>query len=518
MQNELSALEAYRPRHMAGAVIFALVMLFNPNVNLIDILPDFIGYFILYSAFGFAADAAPHFAEARGAFLKLAFINLAKLPSLLIIALVRQSNTLDNDVVALFALCFLVIELIFLIPAIKNIFEALFYLGERSDAESLIRNDSVISTDSLRSLTFVFLVLKTALATLPEFLQLSRNVDSGSGTSFVTGSRYYPWAVLASFVLCAVVGIIWLCRAVKYVKSVKSEGKFFDALVLVAGNKAPAEFERSRVLKSIRITSVIIILALLFSFDIIFDNYKGINLLPPFVFSILLFIASMRMTAHTTVSTATKRALIISGAASMLISTVNYFMTVAFIEEHGYSALLDAKNIDAQKAYQLIEYVSIAETAAAIALVICFIAVMNSYTDNHIGIPKTSESYRPSDKRYNNEVRARTVAFGVAMIALRILKLVSVFSNGDMQLIFSNPSDVTMPTIEASSMPWLPTVITLANVVLVIYAVYYVNYLKAEEALTERAHPSALSPFRTANEAAQYDIRTSDDNTSQKNI
>ena len=42
-----------------GWLIFAVVMLFNPNVNLIDILPDFIGYFILAKFFERAADSAP---------------------------------------------------------------------------------------------------------------------------------------------------------------------------------------------------------------------------------------------------------------------------------------------------------------------------------------------------------------------------------------------------------------------------------------------------------------------------
>ena len=46
-------------------VIFSLIFLFNPNISVIDILPDFIAYFLLARAFLYAADRAPHFEEAR---------------------------------------------------------------------------------------------------------------------------------------------------------------------------------------------------------------------------------------------------------------------------------------------------------------------------------------------------------------------------------------------------------------------------------------------------------------------
>ena len=32
-----------------GRLLLALVFLFNPNINMVDILPDFIAYFIIFS-------------------------------------------------------------------------------------------------------------------------------------------------------------------------------------------------------------------------------------------------------------------------------------------------------------------------------------------------------------------------------------------------------------------------------------------------------------------------------------
>ena len=119
-------------------IIFSLVLLINPNINVIDLMPDFIAWFILAKLFERAADSAPYFEEARVAFKRLAWVNLAKIPAFILVMLIRSKDTLDNNVYALASLSFAVIETLFIIPAVKNIFLALFHLGERTEAVSLI--------------------------------------------------------------------------------------------------------------------------------------------------------------------------------------------------------------------------------------------------------------------------------------------------------------------------------------------------------------------------------------------
>ena len=115
-------------------LILSAVFLTNPNINIIDIMPDFVAWFILAKLFERAADSAPYFEEARSSFLKLAWINLAKVPAFFLMITIRSKDTLDNNVFALFSLSFCAIELVFLLPAIKNLFTALFHLGERTSA------------------------------------------------------------------------------------------------------------------------------------------------------------------------------------------------------------------------------------------------------------------------------------------------------------------------------------------------------------------------------------------------
>jgi hypothetical protein len=51
----------YRPRRLSLAITVALILLFNPSINVVDVLPDFIAYFILARIFDGPSVAAPYF-------------------------------------------------------------------------------------------------------------------------------------------------------------------------------------------------------------------------------------------------------------------------------------------------------------------------------------------------------------------------------------------------------------------------------------------------------------------------
>ena len=143
--------------------------------------------------------------------------------------------------------------------------------------------------------------------------------------------------------------------------------------------------------------------------------------------------------------------------------------------------MLDGKNTDAQSAYITVEYIAILECVFTVALYACILILLKRYTERNIGIPRGSEDYRVTDRAYHAYIFRRTAAFAAFGILLTLLDLVNVFSKGDVHLIFTNPDDVTMPVIEVASMPWLPTVILLLNVIYVLYTVYYFNFLKDEK-------------------------------------
>ena len=460
-----------------GWLIFALVMIFNPNVNIIDFLPDFIGFFILAKFFERAADAAPYFDEAKKAFTRLCIISSAKLPALLIVTMIRSANTLDNDVVALMALVFAALELIYVIPAINNTFAALSYLGERSGARSLIRDDTVISTESLRSLTLTFAVMKCLFYTLPEFLRLTRSVDEGSTTSMLTGSRFYPWAVMASLILGFILGGVWLSRMRKYVKSIRTEGCFFSALEAMASEGSYAEFEKRIRERSIRRYFLIFVLAAALSVDLSFSNLNEINLLPSFIFGILFTISLAGIAKQCSEAKINVRTSSVLGTIYCSASLVKYVFEVIFLSDYGYSALLDGKNIAALQQYRIIEIFSVIEGSLYIALIALFYVTMKKFCCEKLIRRAHDDAQRSA---YYYELRRKTLTLSAIGLISGLVSIINVFLNGDVKLIFTNANDVTMPTMVVSSLPWFGLVVTVFTIAYVFYSVYYFNLIKDE--------------------------------------
>lgn len=462
-----------------GWLIFAIVMLFNPNVNLIDILPDFIGFFILAKFFDKAADCAPYFEEARSAFMKLGFINLAKIPALIVVIIIRSGNVIDNDIVALMALLFAVLELLYILPAIKSLFDALSYLGERSDAKSLISEEGILSTDNLRSFTFAFSIMKCLLYTLPEFLKLTRSVELGSATSMITGSRYYAWAVVASLLIGLVFGSFWLARVMKYIKKIKKEGKFFSALENLADENSYAEYEKRVNIRHRNRIFLAFVVAAVLSIDLTFSNLNDVNLLPSFIFGIIFTVSLLLLSKTLKRNDKLNIYVAIVGSLFNVTAIIKYYFDIRFLTRFGYSELLDSKNVEALQSYKTIEWLAIIEAALHIALFILFFTVIKRYTLENLG-RFNSESNPRIKSSYYAEIDRKSIILTVLGILTAIISLVNVFVNGNVQLLYTDANDITMPTLVVSSVPWFGLLVTVLGIAYVFYSVYYFSFIKDE--------------------------------------
>lgn len=120
---------------MLGAGLF---FLFNPNINIIDVLPDAVGYFLILVSIGKLCDLCPELEDARSAFIRMFWISLAKLPALLLMFWITAVNVGEQTIILLFAFCFSVAELVFGVRAFSMFFEGLAYLGTRQDGGAFL--------------------------------------------------------------------------------------------------------------------------------------------------------------------------------------------------------------------------------------------------------------------------------------------------------------------------------------------------------------------------------------------
>ena len=178
----------------------ALIFLLNPNVHVIDILPDFVAYITLAYMLRYAKDRAPYFDEARTGFIRLAIVSALKIPAYFVINFARSGNVHDYDIRTLFAFAFGVAEVWLSLSVIGSLYSALVYLGERSVSGTLIKPFPIGkrgrcgTIDGLKFLTTVFVIVKCAGYALPELLVLTNTVSVGE-IAF-NYAKFYPYTIV----------------------------------------------------------------------------------------------------------------------------------------------------------------------------------------------------------------------------------------------------------------------------------------------------------------------------------
>ena len=88
----------------------SFLFIFNPNINIIDIFPDFIGYILLCVALTPLGDISESIADATAAFKKMIFIDAAKLLALMWVFGISVSSEYNSSLM-LWSFVFGVLEI-----------------------------------------------------------------------------------------------------------------------------------------------------------------------------------------------------------------------------------------------------------------------------------------------------------------------------------------------------------------------------------------------------------------------
>ena len=461
----------------------SFVFLFNPNITIVDIMPDFIAWFILARLFERAANSAPHFEEARVCFVRLGWLNLAKIPAFILVMFVRSSDVFDNNIYALASFSFAVGEFLLIIPAVKNIFAGLFHLGERTDALSLIAplksaRHRELSADSVKEFTYFFVICKTVLYALPDLFLLTRVSDRGIILAF---SSYYPYVLVLSQILGFTVGTVWLIRIRKYARAVFCEGKFNDALDTFAREDAYAEFEKRTKLRSINRVMLLLTIAALSTIKLIFNSFdgdigalNGINLLPHFIYGFTMLFAVFILRKHAKVSNIT----LLLGALYSLVATVGYILSVRFYWSYDLDNLANADyatKADAAAAYRLVEIFSVIEFALAAAFLVFVAFALKSFVLTNTGLSPDSDRYHKMEKEFHSSLIRRSYVLSGLGILVAAMKCAYVFTNTRVQTFFTEEGIFT-----TSIVPWFHLAVNIAAIAYIVFTVYHTSTLKDE--------------------------------------
>lgn len=382
--------------HLSWALA-ACVFLFNPNVTVFDFLPDFIGYIFLCLAFAKWADLNETVGQALAGFRKMIVVDLCKYLAILwIFGMAVPAER--NSSILLWTFVFSVLEVIFAVPAFVKLFDGITEVGYFYPNTSILSTERKRSsqkikksrTEKMRSFTVVFLIIKAALCVLPEFADLT-NASYDEMSPTVNLYRFIGVMRVGAFIPVLIVGIVWLCRVLRYFGRLRADGTLSDAI---------AERYESTVCPKIglftkrylRYASVLLGVALVLTLDF---RLEGQNLLPDFLAALCFFVSFVFLHKinkerkwHTSAA---------ASVAYFAISLVAAALESKFAERFHLSSLY--KNVEAMHLYNLLILANIAKLLLFLALLCLLLSHLRLVIDTHTGFVVGREQIGEQEKK-----------------------------------------------------------------------------------------------------------------------
>ena len=395
---------------LSAAVIWSFVFLFNPNFNIVDVLPDFIGYAILCAALSKLSALNESVELAQKGFFRALCLDVAKLVCMLLILPTQNPNE-QSTMILLGSFAFAVLELIILIPAYGNLFSGLINLGYKYDNVSVLSHRKEISrknrTEKIRSFTVFFLIVKAAMSTLPEFAVLTtHNYDDMSNSLYL-----YEFIGLLRFLAISValiVGAIWLLRVIVYFAAVRRDAAFVDALVDEYNlNILPKKSLFVR--KSVKFMSLLFCMAAFLCVDF---RIGGFNVLVDTLAAITLIVAVITTKKHIGKS----YKIMIPFVVYAVIALVAVIFEFKFFGEHYYSAIW--RDSEAYNLYVMMLVWSVLDAAAFLFAVWGMSSMLRSVIKEHTGFCVHSSTINVDDKikKVHRELNKKVYILWVAGI------------------------------------------------------------------------------------------------------
>ena len=390
----------------------ALIFLCNPNISIIDPLPDFIGYLIISLSLVKFADMNDTLSDSLAVFKRLILIDAAKI--LAIFWTFGMTVTTEKSTsLLLWSFVFGVLEIIFVNQAFGRLFNGISSLGTVCENTSVLGGGKRSYTGRIKVFTFVFVTFKALMCMLPESSALSESTDSGfSMYRFIGVMRFL------AFLPVLMIGLLWLYKGIRYFVRVNRDKIFIDGI---------NELYRERVLtnKSIfikrdfKICYVLLICAFAFSVDVRFDF---INMLPDLICSIFFVAFFLIASRHVDLP---RIVFSVFSGVLFAVSVVAWILEYGFFTDYYYEAIY--RSDEAFAAY--LRACVVSGLGVLLFLVISFFMIYTMYKiiKAHTGLEKNLDAY--NDAKYKEIDAATKRELSVKLIYCVLLSLAYAASN-----------------------------------------------------------------------------------------
>lgn len=344
--------------------LFFIGMLFfvNPNVNIIDIVPDFIGLFLMFYSLRKLRDLSCDIEKTRTAVLKLTLVNFLKQFSL---AWTFFSSS-EAGFLLVFTFCFTIAESVYFISIMSSFCNGVLFLGTMYNGTVTLKH-----LNSIKNVSIALFLTREILTLAPELLYL--RIDEFFGYLV---ADYKGGIVLLCVVLQFISGIIWVAFIIQYISIINQDKVFSENLTEKYERKRPSleNLFKVRKLKHIMyVFGTAVFLTTTFFLD-------GINFIPDYL-SAIAFIAMIIL-----LKKYIKNIIIpILLSSFYLVSSAGYeIVNSIFAKKYYYFGI--SKNFESYEMYITTIILSAVKTLFLIVLAVAIYKIINSLINDHIGI------------------------------------------------------------------------------------------------------------------------------------
>lgn len=303
-----------------GFLLAGAIFLFDPFINIFDILPDFIGYALMVYGLSRLSDLELKVAEARRRITSALYVALGR-AAIIICSFFME---FDATLLLVFSFSLATLEMFFVIPAFNMLFEGLSYSAMRFSAKEI--NDKA---ENLQKATPIFVVVRAVCAVAP---QLTALIGQDLNSSTETGLEGSGVLTLALTAFCAVIslvfGIVWISMAFPYFKSLKNNREMNEYFLA----RYAAEVETDEVLhikRSIKRFTALLFASLFLFICVPIDEYY---LVPDFLAPILMLLGFWFAKKYTE----SYKNTVIFCAVAGAVSLAAYLFSFRYAAEMGY--------------------------------------------------------------------------------------------------------------------------------------------------------------------------------------
>ena len=268
-------------------IAFACIFLFNAFINIVDIIPDFIGYIILSATLVKLGTMSSDIEVSAKCFRYMIVVDISKYASLMWIFGVTVGRE-QNNAVLLVTFVYAVLEVILLVLSFNKLFSgfvALGYVHENTAILGSKREKGKSYTEKIKSFTIFFIVIRSLLSVLPEFAVLTQT-EYTEGSFVMYLYEYIGTMRGLSFFIATIIGIVWVVKIYKYFTRIQNDTVFCD-LVIERYNRDVAPKESIFVLRNFGVATVMLVFASAFLFDL---RFNGISIIPDAIAAIFFVV------------------------------------------------------------------------------------------------------------------------------------------------------------------------------------------------------------------------------------